>query len=981
MLETIFANPGYLVAGGALVSSPVIIHLINRMRFRRIRWGAMEFLLKAQKRSRRRLIIEQLILLLLRILLVLLTVLLVLRFIGFSFAGFVRQDGIHVVVLDDSLSTNARWQDKDGKEQNCFRLAKEQVIMKRIYNSVARSTTNERLVIIPLSRLKDDPDYQPTVFEKIGLEDSRKAIQTELAGMKPTKLELDISTGVAKAAEIFEQHPKKRHILHVVSDFREVDWGRGSEGLYSKLRTLVEQDAKVILTDTAYPLRTEGQGALQLTRDNIGIVDFRAMTKVVAAGKRAKFKVTVRNFSNKNEAVNIIIYDGDTGDEQNLIGQEWNVEMPLKVPANSTASAMFDYEIPPEVKIKGFSALKLVAQLETGQRQAMEDALIIDNQRQAYVEIRDKEPVLIIDGKGQQGLQPEKDGFHIETVFISVRDNDKFQLVWGHDYNSSNPAKALEMPNLSKFPTIFLMNVPSFSDKQRKNLEQYVREGGGVVFFLGEQVIGSHYTTKLYREGKGVFPAPIEDTYYPSKTAKPKGLQFQFTGTYQLILRDDQFEGVEDMPIFGKVFPTEEQKFFLYFLPINRYFKVNRAKWKKEQANNVTELATLPNTASAQNYIGVVRQRITNVLEEKFEKDPRFSKYHAAFKRHREAILKTVEPGRTDLLTGKPFQAYHLADVLKTFLTDAGIATRKETHPNLRKFWDLDVLKTFPEEQRLEVGNSIKKLRKEIETMYASTQYGDPFVITQRYGKGRVVAVMSTAGKEWNKWGGGSKAEDTYLPFIYNLQRYLATQAGSADQFVGSVVTKDRDLKPLKKKGINALKVVQTRYICEPKKKAQVKTDPPKKGTISKDRIQSFEFTRTYEPGFYLYKMFNHDAQENDVPIETWAKVFNVNTEREGNLQRITQDQFARYLKADSADAGAPADKSAIQIQNADAPLDELINKETDLSESAWIFLFFLLLLISEQAMAVHLSHHLRSSESAQAAPGTTAAPVHSQAA
>src|SRR5262249_61315724 len=80
MLGLPFANPAYLVAGVALISSPIIIHLINRMRFKRVRWAAMEFLLKAQKKSRRRLIIEQLILLMLRCLLVPLTGLLVLRY-------------------------------------------------------------------------------------------------------------------------------------------------------------------------------------------------------------------------------------------------------------------------------------------------------------------------------------------------------------------------------------------------------------------------------------------------------------------------------------------------------------------------------------------------------------------------------------------------------------------------------------------------------------------------------------------------------------------------------------------------------------------------------------------------------------------------------------------------------------------------------------------------------------------------------------
>ena len=63
---SLFLNPWTLLAGAALVGVPIVIHLINRIRFRRVKWAAMEFLLKAQKRMRRRKILEQLLLLLLR---------------------------------------------------------------------------------------------------------------------------------------------------------------------------------------------------------------------------------------------------------------------------------------------------------------------------------------------------------------------------------------------------------------------------------------------------------------------------------------------------------------------------------------------------------------------------------------------------------------------------------------------------------------------------------------------------------------------------------------------------------------------------------------------------------------------------------------------------------------------------------------------------------------------------------------------------
>src|SRR5437016_7342714 len=96
-----FLNPIFFWVGVGAVSAPIIIHLINRMRFRRVRWAAMEFLLKAQKRMKRKLIIEQLILLMLRCLLVFLVALLLARFKWFS--PLQHQDvrsTLHVVILD-----------------------------------------------------------------------------------------------------------------------------------------------------------------------------------------------------------------------------------------------------------------------------------------------------------------------------------------------------------------------------------------------------------------------------------------------------------------------------------------------------------------------------------------------------------------------------------------------------------------------------------------------------------------------------------------------------------------------------------------------------------------------------------------------------------------------------------------------------------------------------------------------------------------
>src|ERR1022692_268765 len=55
-----------LATGVGAISIPVIIHLINRRRFKIVPWAAMKFLLAAQKQTRKRMRVEQLLLLLVR---------------------------------------------------------------------------------------------------------------------------------------------------------------------------------------------------------------------------------------------------------------------------------------------------------------------------------------------------------------------------------------------------------------------------------------------------------------------------------------------------------------------------------------------------------------------------------------------------------------------------------------------------------------------------------------------------------------------------------------------------------------------------------------------------------------------------------------------------------------------------------------------------------------------------------------------------
>src|SRR5215475_7458985 len=97
-----------LLAGLLLASVPIIIHILNRRRFQIIDWPPMKYLKLTLKKNRRRIRIEQMILLAMRTLAVILLILAVARPVisQGSLSKLVpgRARTSRVIVIDDSLS-------------------------------------------------------------------------------------------------------------------------------------------------------------------------------------------------------------------------------------------------------------------------------------------------------------------------------------------------------------------------------------------------------------------------------------------------------------------------------------------------------------------------------------------------------------------------------------------------------------------------------------------------------------------------------------------------------------------------------------------------------------------------------------------------------------------------------------------------------------------------------------------------------------
>ena len=137
-------SPWLLLGGIALLVVPIIIHLLNKRKFRTLDWAAIDFLLEADKMNRRRIRLENLLLLALRCLAVLLIALLLSRpFRPKTFADGALQSVRfeRIVVLDDSLSMLAV-----DENRSSFDVAKKTV--ENLVESLRSADTDESFCLL-----------------------------------------------------------------------------------------------------------------------------------------------------------------------------------------------------------------------------------------------------------------------------------------------------------------------------------------------------------------------------------------------------------------------------------------------------------------------------------------------------------------------------------------------------------------------------------------------------------------------------------------------------------------------------------------------------------------------------------------------------------------------------------------------------------------------------------------------------------------
>ena len=463
---------GLFLAGTATFAIPVAIHLLFKMRKRRVVFSSLRFLKESVLRESRRLQLRDLILLLLRCLACILIALAFARpyRIGQALAGPGGEPSEDLaIVLDDSPSmaaqegTGSRWQAALGKARQLCAACKSGDRVGLIFSSEASRP-------------------------EIELSGNFAAVLGALKRERPSYRRGDLTQALRTALDLLDtgQNPRRRVVL--IGDLQSTQIDRGAWAECARLAASASRPVQILIAGPGE--RPPGRLA------NVAITSVRARSDVWIEGHPVRFAVRVENFGD-GEVSQLSLRLWSEGKElakRTLgLGPRGSTELEL--------GAVFSR--PGEVS--GF--------VELGAQDVFPD----DDRRYFALRLRDSIKAVVVEDRLH-----ERDSFFDQTYYLRMALDPTAR---GADLPVSGAPGVvpgyvrvvpLAVPGLSagalrEADLIFLAGVTELPPVALAALEDAVREGRGLVLFLGRsdgRISEAFYKGPFWKDGLGLLPAP-----------------------------------------------------------------------------------------------------------------------------------------------------------------------------------------------------------------------------------------------------------------------------------------------------------------------------------------------------------------------------------------------------------------------------------------------------------------------------------------
>jgi hypothetical protein len=258
-------------------------------------------------------------------------------------------------------------------------------------------------------------------------------------------------------------------ILYLVTDFRARQFDTATE-----IRKLLGD-----LSENKDVAQIHLVRCVREARPNLAITALAPESGVRAAGVEMWMSVTVANYGDA-PARGVTVQLEQDGDALPALALD-------DIPPRDEVAHKF------RVQFAGIGAHSLVASLGA-------DAVDLDNRRYFACDLPAARPVLIVDGS--------KDGRGGRELSLALAPGGNTRTGWQPHVE---PASFLaEIDRLNQQAAVCLTDVPRLADDELAGLEDYVRAGGGVAFFVGAETDRSYYNERLHAGGQGLFPVPLK---------------------------------------------------------------------------------------------------------------------------------------------------------------------------------------------------------------------------------------------------------------------------------------------------------------------------------------------------------------------------------------------------------------------------------------------------------------------------------------
>lgn len=478
-----------LVWGFLLVGVPILIHLINMLRHRKLKWAAMDFLLESHRRNRRWVMLKQWLLLAARMLAMFLLVAMLAKWVSSSqWLGMLGGQATHHYILFDDSYSMAESDQTDSAYSRGLRA------MSGLVRSISEKTGQHQLTLLRLSRAalaeRGGPeqariDAAADLISQSVPRDPDKLLD-RLSATQPTALQLSPEAALDLITPMIVENKAEKAHVYLLSDLRRNEFGE-PEVLHNKLRGLVDAAAMIHLIDCG------GEAA-----GNLSIASVEPEQEVWAAGVPLMIRFQVRNQSNQIARnvvakVRAISYAEGTTEphpERSYSGEV--MELPPVLIEQIEAGETLTRQVQVIFGLPGKHVVEV---------QLPDDSLATDNRRWSVIGIREAQRVLLVDGEVDQS-----NSFYFQTVL-----SPDARLRTGMTAEQVDAAYLRDVPQetLANFDVIALLDVPRLEPQAVSKLEEFCRTGGGLFAICGRNTNLQFVNEALYRGGAGFFPVQL----------------------------------------------------------------------------------------------------------------------------------------------------------------------------------------------------------------------------------------------------------------------------------------------------------------------------------------------------------------------------------------------------------------------------------------------------------------------------------------